>query len=117
MDLHLSTFFSLKKFKSISKPIRTNGQKQANKNFNIAVVGKAGCGKSTLINSLRGMYPSNEGAAKIGIVEPTLELTAYVHPENENIVLWDFPGFNLSFSTSKTPKKYMGETQSKSKIR
>ncbi|KAH3898123.1 hypothetical protein DPMN_022341 [Dreissena polymorpha] len=60
--------------------------------INIAVAGSAGTGKSTLINSLRGLKADDKGAALTGCTETTTEVTCYPHPENPNLKLWDLPG-------------------------
>ena len=62
----------------------------------IAICGEAGAGKSTLINSIRGLRADDDGAAKDGLVETTSERTMYSLPGNSNIELWDLPGFGTS---------------------
>ncbi|XP_060567231.1 interferon-inducible GTPase 5-like [Ruditapes philippinarum] len=59
---------------------------------NIAVTGNSGNGKSSFINSFRGLKAYSEGAAKVGVDETTFEPKDYMHPINKNIVLWDLPG-------------------------
>ncbi|XP_063800090.1 interferon-inducible GTPase 5-like [Pseudophryne corroboree] len=60
--------------------------------LNIAVTGESGAGKSTFVNALRGLTDEDEGAAKTGVVETTMEPTAYSHPYYENVKYWDLPG-------------------------
>lgn len=62
------------------------------KKINIAVSGNSGAGKSSLINALRHMKPSDKGAAKVGVTEMTLKSINYEFPKNDRIVLWDLPG-------------------------
>lgn len=59
----------------------------------VAVTGSSGSGKSSFINALRNVRPSQPGAAEVGAVgETTNECTPYVHPENKSFVVWDLPG-------------------------
>jgi predicted GTPase len=60
--------------------------------LNTAVTGNAGSGKSSFINSLRGLTARQQGAAKVGVNETTQECTQYVHPENKSFFVWDLPG-------------------------
>ena len=43
----------------------------------IAIMGRSGVGKSTFINTLRGLAPTSRGAIKAGIVESTIDVTPY----------------------------------------
>jgi len=64
--------------------------------FNLAVIGDAGAGKSTLVNAI-----FDDEVAPTGIGAPvTLEATPYVN-STDTFRLWDFPGFELGkeFST------------------
>lgn len=67
---------------------------------NIAVIGNSGVGKSSFINSFRGIRANCDGAAAVGVNETTEVPTKYVHPDNRNIALWDLPGVG----TLKFPK-------------
>ncbi len=60
--------------------------------LNVAVTGNSGVGKSTFINTIRGLRASDKGAAPVGSVETTKEVKAYVQPGQENLVFWDLPG-------------------------
>ena len=69
--------------------------------LNIGFIGDRGCGKSTLINTLRGLFPSDEGAANTGQKETTKCPTPYPYPDNPNIILYDLPGkkiFKINFT-------------------
>ncbi|KAF8869173.1 interferon-inducible GTPase-domain-containing protein, partial [Mucidula mucida] len=59
----------------------------------IAVAGISGCGKSSLVNSFRGLLPKAAGAAKTGIVETTTEVSRYADPDPSKPIIWfDVPG-------------------------
>ncbi|KAM9299072.1 interferon-inducible GTPase 5-like [Gastrophryne carolinensis] len=60
--------------------------------LNIAVTGESGSGKSTFINVLRGVEDEQEGAARTGVIETTVEVTHYSHPRQKNVLYWDLPG-------------------------
>lgn len=79
--------------------------------LNWAVVGSAGSGKSTLVNSLRGMKAKSDGAAKVGVTETTMEPHSYTFPPGvlpiefpnlDKIRLYDLPGAaTANFPTHK----------------
>ena len=62
-------------------------------NFNFAVVGCSGVGKSTFINSLLGLKPFQPGAARVSAgVEGTYVIQPYCMPGFPYIRIWDVPG-------------------------
>ncbi|XP_068098107.1 interferon-inducible GTPase 5-like [Hyperolius riggenbachi] len=72
---------------------------------NIAVTGESGSGKSTFINAIRGLTAQDEGAAKVGAVETTMDPTPYPHPHYENVKWWDLPGIGtLNFKAESYVK-------------
>jgi len=73
-----------------------------------AVCGSRGQGKSTLINTLRGLRPTDKGAAPVGVLETTLEPKSYPFPENENITLWDLPGVGTPLFPRETYAERVG---------
>jgi GTP-binding protein EngB required for normal cell division len=61
--------------------------------FHIAVSGNSGTGKSSLINSLRGLYPYDQEAADTNDIECTMTVTRYPDPDpRKNVVWFDVPG-------------------------
>ena len=72
--------------------VHTAVYEYANSEVHVAVTGIAGCGKSSLINTLRSLRARDEGAAIVGTRETTVELNPYPFPQNPDIVLWDLPG-------------------------
>ena len=61
--------------------------------MNIAVVGQSGSGKSSYINTIRGIHDhKHPGNAKTDIVECTTEPARYDFPGNIMVTMWDLPG-------------------------
>mmetsp|Transcript_27408 Transcript_27408/g.64008 ORF Transcript_27408/g.64008 Transcript_27408/m.64008 type:complete len:372 (-) Transcript_27408:240-1355(-) len=66
--------------------------------LNWGVVGRAGVGKSSIINAMRGLKPTDEGAAKVGIGHTTkvprpYSFTGEFASMTQNMArLWDLPG-------------------------
>ncbi|XP_077083581.1 interferon-inducible GTPase 5-like [Siphateles boraxobius] len=73
-----------------------------NVSLNIAVTGKAGSGKSSFVNALRGIREDDDGAAPTGVTETTMEVTMYEHPTMPNVKIWDLPGIGTpNFKANK----------------
>ncbi|XP_078268775.1 interferon-inducible GTPase 5-like [Rhinoraja longicauda] len=93
------------------KPLIQNKMKELDKTeLNIAVTGETGTGKSTFINTMRGLRSTDEGAAEVGLTETTMEPTGYSHPNLPNVRYWDLPGIG---STRFTASSYLKEMQFK----
>lgn len=60
--------------------------------LNIGITGQSGSGKSTFINAIRGVEPSDGEAAPTDCVETTMQVKDYHHPNYPNVVFWDLPG-------------------------
>ncbi|XP_065276381.1 interferon-inducible GTPase 5-like [Emys orbicularis] len=60
--------------------------------LDIAITGESGAGKSSFINAIRGLHDDDEGAAKTGVTQTTMEPKAYPHPRLPNVKLCDLPG-------------------------
>jgi len=75
----------------------------------IAVTGESGAGKSTFINSFRGLKSDDNGAAKVDAHECTREPTKYPFPNRPNMEIWDLPGFGTStFGNKEAYLKFVG---------
>ncbi|XP_069932427.1 interferon-gamma-inducible GTPase 10 isoform X2 [Oryctolagus cuniculus] len=61
--------------------------------LNIAVTGDSGSGKSSLVNTLRGIGDEGEDAAPVGAKDTTMERKPYKHPKFPSVTIWDLPGF------------------------
>ena len=93
-DEHFLQELVRNKFKVEPAKIRKSLNEWQEKKLNIGFIGERGCGKSTFINSLRGLYSNQQGAAPVGVDETTVYPTPYAHPNNENALIWDLPGVN-----------------------
>lgn len=72
--------------------------------LNVAVTGEMGSGKSSLVNSLRGVRHEGKDAAPVGVEETTIMRTPYKHPKFPNVTIWDLPGIG---TTNFQPKDYL----------
>ncbi|XP_067852716.1 interferon-inducible GTPase 5-like [Heptranchias perlo] len=117
-----STFFSQEELNKLKSDYETGGlgkvtpliqrkiKELGNTELNIAVTGETGAGKSTFINTMRGLQSDDEGAAETGVTETTMEPTRYPHPNLPNVCFWDLPGIG----TTKFPaNKYLKEIKFK----
>lgn len=73
--------------------------------YNIAVVGAAGTGKSSLVNGILGYPDTDRYAATIneaGTKQTKNEPTGYRHPDLRRMILWDMPGAGTTTSHEST---------------
>ncbi|XP_038631533.1 interferon-inducible GTPase 5-like [Scyliorhinus canicula] len=86
--------------------VQKNLYKLDNTEFNIAVTGESGAGKSTFINSMRGLQSDDEAAAKTGTTLTTMEPIGYKYPNLPYVYLWELPGIGTKhFPADKYLKK------------
>uniref|UniRef100_A0A8D0HKT7 IRG-type G domain-containing protein n=1 Tax=Sphenodon punctatus TaxID=8508 RepID=A0A8D0HKT7_SPHPU len=64
--------------------------------LDVAVLGEVGSGKSSLVNSLRGVCCGEPGAAPTGVTETARKAIAYAFPTIPNLYLWDLPGVGVT---------------------
>uniref|UniRef100_A0ACB8FRX1 Uncharacterized protein n=1 Tax=Sphaerodactylus townsendi TaxID=933632 RepID=A0ACB8FRX1_9SAUR len=81
-----------KNLEEVTEEIRQELDALQNVKLDIAITGVSGAGKSSLVNALRGMTDYEDGAAKVGITQTTMECQAYPHPLFPNVNIWDLPG-------------------------
>ncbi|OAX41423.1 P-loop containing nucleoside triphosphate hydrolase protein [Rhizopogon vinicolor AM-OR11-026] len=68
--------------------------------FHFAVAGVAGSGKSSLVNSIRGVQNRDPGAAATGVIETTTTIGRYPDPKTQNPFVWyDVPGAGTLFTS------------------
>jgi len=60
--------------------------------INIAIIGDSGTGKSSFVNSIRGLPDSDVNAAKVDVIECTSEPAAYNLQNCRKTKFWDLPG-------------------------
>ncbi|CAH1247746.1 SELP [Branchiostoma lanceolatum] len=86
--------------KKIQEYATKNMEAWKNQKVKVGIVGDPGAGKSTFINSIRGLRSKQEGAANVGLGHTTSEATEYPHPERPgSLVFVDFPGVLLKKGT------------------
>lgn len=71
--------------------------------LNICIIGETRSGKSNLINTLRGLFPTDLQASKLKITQTTNFPIPYADPNYPNIIFWDTPGYNGIKSASSAP--------------
>ncbi|XP_066575408.1 interferon-inducible GTPase 5-like [Amia ocellicauda] len=77
---------------SVASKLQSHFKTVQEAELNIAITGESGSGKSTFINTIRGLKQNDKGAAKAGVFDSTQVPTAYPYPKHPNVKLWDLPG-------------------------
>jgi len=82
-------------------------EKECKEPLRIAITGETGVGKSTFINTIRGLSPNDSGAAKTNSMdECTIAVQKYPDPRNPNLIYYDLPGYG---SQKFSRNEYMGK--------
>ncbi|XP_059574214.1 interferon-inducible GTPase 5-like [Alligator mississippiensis] len=88
----MKTTFEAGNLEAVAKKLQEKLEMLDKIQLHIAVTGETGSGKSTFVNAIRGLGDEDEGAAKTGEVETTMQPEPYPHPTLPNVTLWDLPG-------------------------
>ncbi|XP_077196872.1 interferon-inducible GTPase 5-like [Paroedura picta] len=75
-----------------------------NTRLDIAFTGVSGAGKSSLVNAFRNISDYEEGAAKTGVNQTTMDPERYPYPQFPELTLWDLPGIG---TREFKPKEYL----------
>ena len=75
---------------TLYEKMKEQREKWRKEEINIAVIGQAKVGKSSLINAFMGEKVAEFSA--LGVT--TREVQRFPHPSNSNIILWDVPGID-----------------------
>ncbi|XP_053254070.1 interferon-inducible GTPase 5-like isoform X1 [Podarcis raffonei] len=93
-----------KPFEAVLAEAQQQSNLLKNMTFEIAITGRAGAGKSSFVNALRGMEDDEKGAAQTGVTETTMVPQEYTHPTFPNFKIWDLPGIG---TTKFNAKEYL----------
>ncbi|XP_043953840.1 interferon-inducible GTPase 1-like [Gambusia affinis] len=74
--------------------------------LNIAITGEASSGKSFFLKAFREVEDNSEDVAPTGVVETTLEVKEYPHPNYPSVIFSDLPGIG---STRFPAKQYLNQ--------
>ncbi|KAG0582084.1 hypothetical protein KC19_3G032800 [Ceratodon purpureus] len=89
-----------------------NRIKYSDEKYHFALCGFTGTGKSSLINSFRGLRAKDKGAAPVGTDETTTNITRYPDPSSEppysRFVWYDIPGGGTAAVSSEKYYKDQG---------
>eukprot|EP00054_Salpingoeca_dolichothecata_P027615 m.203436 g.203436 ORF g.203436 m.203436 type:complete len:197 (+) comp26002_c0_seq12:223-813(+) len=96
-DILYETFPSKGPLGDIQDKTQQAINRMTNAPITIGVAGETGSGKSTFINTVRGLRPDADlelRPARADVVECTADPARYPFPERENVYLVDLPGCN-----------------------
>ena len=81
-----------KGFQEVHQYLKRKCDGWKNIKITIGVIGESHSGKSSFINTIRGLRPGEPGAAAVRNRECTREPTSYEYPKNPLVTLWNLPG-------------------------
>jgi signal recognition particle receptor subunit beta len=64
------------------------------KSIKFALTGSSATGKYTFMNTIRNVKPGDDGCAKAGSGDTTTKPKLYLHPKNDQIALYNLPGYS-----------------------
>ncbi|XP_027943676.1 interferon-inducible GTPase 5-like [Eumetopias jubatus] len=65
-----------------------------NARLDIGITGGTGSGRSTFVNTIRGLGDEDPKSTYTGVVEMTVGRTPYAHPKYPNVIMWDLLGIS-----------------------
>ncbi|XP_077788673.1 interferon-inducible GTPase 5-like [Podarcis muralis] len=102
----VKTALERKTFEAVSAEAKEQSNLLNNITLEIAITGRAGAGKSSFVNALRGMKDHEKGAALTGVTETTMVPQEYTHPAFPKVKIWDLPRIGTNnFSAKEYLKK------------
>ncbi|XP_034842371.1 interferon-inducible GTPase 5-like [Mirounga leonina] len=79
---------------AVAAKLQTTLHSLENARLDIGITGGTGSGKSTFVNTIRGLGDEDPKSAYTGVVEMTVGPTPYAHPKYPNVITWDLPGIS-----------------------
>ncbi|XP_077919698.1 interferon-inducible GTPase 5-like [Halichoerus grypus] len=79
---------------AVAAKLQTTLHLLENARLDIGITGGTGLGKSTFVNTIRGLGDEDPKSAYTGVVEMTVGPTPYAHPKYPNVIIWDLPGIS-----------------------
>lgn len=104
----IQAFIAQNGMKNLNESIKSMIENERLEPLLIAIIGETGVGKSTFINTLRGLSRSDPAAAKTdSSKECTMQVNVYPDPRNPNLLIYhDLPGIgSANFSIAEYTKK------------